>query len=60
MQIGKVAVHNEMENGGISRFAPDSYKNKKMCNKSINVQDGGISTFQKMEKEIEPFWIDEK
>ena len=49
-----------MENGGISRFAPDSYRNKKMCNKSINVQDGGISTFQKMEKEIEPFWIDEK
>ena len=33
---------------------------KKMCNKSINVQDGGISRFQKMEKEIEPFWIDEK
>ena len=33
---------------------------KKMCNKSINVPDGGISTFQKMEKEIEPFWIDEK
>ena len=33
---------------------------KKMCNKSIKVQDGRISTFQKMEKEIQPFWIDEK
>ena len=31
MQIDKVAVRNETENGGISRFAPDSYKNKKKC-----------------------------